>query len=345
MKIAVTRSIRNAFRGELTEWYRVNHRRLPWRETVDPYAIAVSEFMLQQTQVATALPYYGRWLARFPDWGALAGAEETAVLKAWEGLGYYARARNLQRLARAVAASPGGELPEGVAELEALPGIGPYTARAIASLAFGRRAGVLDGNVIRVLTRVFAVGEDIGRAATKERLWSLVEDLAPETGSGLFNQAIMELGALVCLPRNPRCGVCPLARVCQGRVAGPELFPVKRRLKTERRRERIALIRIGSKWWCERSSANGRLRGLWRFPEFDGATMRGGPVLWRLNYSITKYRVAMAVVRAEWKKKAAGNGHGRWLDRAEMERLPFAAAHRKVAGQLKSTPACTRQQR
>jgi A/G-specific adenine glycosylase len=335
LSLEVTAKIRLAFQQDLTRWYRKNHRKLPWRETTDAYAIAVSEFMLQQTQVATVIPYYQRWLTQFPDWKSLAVAEETAVLKAWEGLGYYTRARNLQRLARAVSELPQGELPGEVAALELMPGIGPYTARAIASLVFGQSVGVLDGNVIRVLSRVFAIGDDVSLSATKKRLWELVQALVTKKESGVFNQAIMELGALVCLPRNPRCPVCPLQKICRGRNAGPESFPVKRQMKVEQRREKIALIRHGSKWWCEQAPVNGRLHGLWRFPEFDSATMKRGSVLLRLSYSITKYRMAMTAMRAEWKK--GPEAAGRWLNHAEIESLPFAAAHRKVAERMKST--------
>ncbi len=323
-----------AFHRDLAAWFARAGRDLPWRRTGDPYAIALSEFMLQQTQVVTVLPYYHRWLRLFPDWAALAAAPTEAVLKAWEGLGYYTRARNFHRLAQAVAASPEGELPATVEGLRALPGIGPYTAGAIASLAFGQRAALIDGNVIRVFTRVFGIGEDVAGKEMQARLWALAEGLLPGAAAcAVHNSALMELGALICTPRNPGCLLCPVAAVCEARRLGtPERFPVKGKKTVERREEEIALIEKKGRYWCVPGPARGRLAGFWRFPDFDAAAMRGGGAVAEFDYSITRYRVRMRGRRASFLKGEPEAG--RWCSPEEMEALPMPSAHRKMRGYL-----------
>jgi len=238
-------------RRALSAWYRRSARDLPWRRTKDPYAVWVSEVMLQQTSVATVTPRWRRFLSRFPDVGALARASEREVLAEWSGLGYYTRARNLRRAARAVAAA--GAFPGSAASLRTLPGVGPYTAAAVASICFGEAAAVVDGNVVRVLSRLFALRVDPkaprGLARIRERAEALLDRAAP----GDFNQAVMELGATVCSPRAPTCGACPLRRSCAAARQGrPERYPmaVKRKATTAlrfvtglaRRRGRLVLV-------------------------------------------------------------------------------------------------------
>lgn len=323
-----------AFQSELPAWYEKAKRDLPWRHTRNPYAIAVSEFMLQQTQVVTALPYFERWLELFPNWRSLADAPIDRVLKAWEGLGYYQRARNLQKLAQAVVALPGAELPPTVEALEELPGIGPYTARAIASFAFGQNVGVLDGNVIRVLTRIFAIRDNVADRVVLQRLWSLVEMLTPVRGADIYNQAIMEIGALVCLPRKPGCLLCPLESVCKGKTE-PEQFPVKERGETKSVIEKIAIIEKNNRWWCEQAGGSRRLSEFWRFPDFDDLRMTNGAELMRFKYTITNHRIDLTAVLAEWKKSITEkSSQGRWLTRAEIESFPFSAAHRRIAKKI-----------
>ena len=209
----------------LRGWYFTHRRRLPWREEPTPYRVWVSEIMLQQTQVATVLPYFERFIAAFPDVASLAAASDEELLSRWSGLGYYRRARNLHAAARLIAHEHGGALPGDVEDLLALPGIGRYTAGAIASIAFGRRAAVLDGNVARVLSRLFAIDTPADSGPGQKRLWALAEWLVPDDASS-HNQALMELGALVCTPRSPSCAACPLADRCQARLHGrPEDFP------------------------------------------------------------------------------------------------------------------------
>src|SRR5437773_1381114 len=200
---------------KLLAWYDRQQRRLPWRGSRDPYRIWVSETMLQQTQVETVLPYYERFLARFPNVEALANAKLDDVLKAWEGLGYYARARNMHKGAQYVVEMNGGELPGDVDSLRKIPGIGRYTAGAIASIAFGQDEPALDGNIRRVIARVCAVREDVHAPAVQEQLWSYAREVLPHGQAGDFNQALMDLGATICVARRPRCLLCPISAECQ----------------------------------------------------------------------------------------------------------------------------------
>jgi A/G-specific adenine glycosylase len=199
------------FRQKLVAWYRRNHRKLPWRETRDPYRVLVSELMLQQTQVSRVLGFYERFLTRFPSIDALAAARPAQVREQWEGLGYYARARNLHALAKEVVSTRDGVMPSSPAELRELPGIGPYTAGAVASFAFEKRAALVDTNVGRVIRRVFSP-----RGSSK-RIWAIAEAILPSNGTAAWthNQAVMELGALVCVARTPRCAACPVRLICR----------------------------------------------------------------------------------------------------------------------------------
>jgi A/G-specific adenine glycosylase len=206
------------FQQRLLAWYRLNGRRLPWRRTRNPYRILVSEIMLQQTQVERVKAYYREFVQRYPTFEDLAEASEPAVRESWEGLGYYARARNLHATARRVVTEHGGKLPADPALIRQLPGIGRYTAGAVLSIAYGRGEPILDTNAARVLSRVFAVSRRGGKSAMQRRLWQLAARVTPATGAGDFNQAIMDLGATVCRARNPQCPVCPMQRKCRART-------------------------------------------------------------------------------------------------------------------------------
>ncbi|HEX2569961.1 MAG TPA: A/G-specific adenine glycosylase [Polyangia bacterium] len=237
-----------SLRAALIAWYRRHQRDLPWRRTRDPYAIWVSEIMLQQTRVETVTPRYERWLERFPTVQALAETPLDDVLAEWAGLGYYARARNLHAAAKEVAEHYGGELPDDPAAIRALPGVGRYTAGAILSLAFGRAEPVLDGNVTRVLSRLFRVEGDPRTAAVQERLWALAGSLVAEGQAGDVNQGLMELGATLCTPRSPACLVCPVVRFCGARQEGMvSAYPGGSRPVATRQVEQVsvALVRKG----------------------------------------------------------------------------------------------------
>ena len=255
--------------ARLLRWYDRHKRALPWRaEPPDPYRVWLSEIMLQQTRIEVVRGYYARFLERFPTVHALARAPEADVLHAWAGLGYYSRARNLHRAARVVADRHGGAFPSTVAALRALPGVGPYTAGAIASIAFGVRAPVVDGNVARVLARFACVPGDPREPAVSARLWSLAGSLVPARRPGDFNQALMELGETVCTPRAPRCTVCPLRTQCgalpAGRVAE---LPTQRRSRARPEVTAVcALVRRGDRILLARRVPSGLLGGLWEPP-------------------------------------------------------------------------------
>ena len=257
------------FASALLAWYAAHARDLPWRGHPDPYAVWVSEVMLQQTQVATVKPYFARWMARFPSIEALAQADEQDVLALWEGLGYYRRARALHRAAQEVVARYGGRLPDDPQTLQTLPGIGKYTAHALASLAFGRDVPVLDGNVKRVLARAFAVETPVDTAAGERALWALAEAHLPRGKAADYNQALMDLGATVCTPRAPRCAVCPLEDQCHARQSGnPEAFPKKRRRQRQPHYTVVAAVihNADGRVLIAQRPAEGLLGNLWEFP-------------------------------------------------------------------------------
>ena len=258
----------------LLDWYRANARDLPWRRTRDPYRIWVSEIMLQQTRVAAVLGYYARFLDAFPTVEALAAAPEQQLMKLWEGLGYYSRARNLQKAAGLVAER--GSFPDTYAELLSLPGVGDYTASAIASAAFGQREAAVDGNVLRVVTRLTDCHDDIADPKTKKAIRAQVQAVMPEAAEDIriFNQATMELGATVCVPNGPpKCEVCPAAGFCLGRLRGTApALPVKAAKKARRTEERTVLVLLRQgRTALRRRPGRGLLAGLWEFPNVDGA--------------------------------------------------------------------------
>ncbi|MDL2293566.1 A/G-specific adenine glycosylase [Ruminococcaceae bacterium OttesenSCG-928-D13] len=258
----------------LLEWFHQNRRPLPFRLDPSPYHIWISEIMLQQTQVATALPYYERFIAELPDIAALAGCDEGRLLKLWEGLGYYSRARNLQKAARVVMERHGGELPASYEALLALPGIGPYTAGAVASIAFGLPEVAVDGNVLRVMARLTADDGDIAQPDAKRRLGAEARHQLPPDAPGPYNEALMELGALVCVPGTPRCGSCPLAGICLGFEQNiAEKLPVKAKAPAKKELPVCVLLvrRAGDgALLLGRRPPGGLLAGLWGLPSFEG---------------------------------------------------------------------------
>lgn len=267
----------------MVSWYRRGHRDLPWRRTNDPYRIWISEIMCQQTQVDTVVPRYERFVERFPNVRALATASEEAVCEEWAGLGYYSRARNLHRAAGWVVRENEGEMPASADALRKLPGIGRYTAGAIASIAYGEPAPIVDGNVARVLSRVFLVDHAPNSSSGQRALWSLAEQLVPPSDPGAFNQSVMELGALVCTPKRVSCLLCPLQSDCEARRQGVvDRFPVPK-VRPPRRLLPVAMAWLETEdgsVWLEQRPLEGLWAGLWELPSADSpaelATKLGG---------------------------------------------------------------------
>lgn len=264
--------VKTYFSTELLNWYRLIKRDLPWRINKDPYRVWVSEIMLQQTRVDTVIPYYNQFMSKFPTVRALAEAPEEEVLKSWEGLGYYSRARNLQAGAKEVAQRYGGIVPDDKASVAGLKGVGPYTSGAIMSIAFNRPEPAVDGNVMRVLSRYFCLEDDIAKASTRVGIEKLAASLIPEGAAGDFNQALMELGALVCTPKSPSCLPCPVMEHCEARLAGREMeLPIKTKAKPPRPEFRAAVIVVGSgenagKVLVRQRPATGLLAQMWELP-------------------------------------------------------------------------------
>lgn len=278
------RGLAESFQLTLLAWFDLHRRDLPWRRPpgdltspLDPYAVLVSEAMLQQTQVATVIDYFRRWMTRFPTVESLAEADEQEVLRLWQGLGYYNRARNLHRAAKRVVRELGGRFPTTVQSLRELPGVGPYTAGAIASIAFDRSVPLVDGNVQRVLVRLDALeGVDPKSPAGSKVLWQRASELVPGHRPGDFNSALMELGATVCSPRKPRCLTCPVSSFCDARHKGvAELLPPPKPAKATPKVRRVVLClrRPDGRWLIERRPTTGRWAGLWQFPSREPGTM------------------------------------------------------------------------
>lgn len=286
------------FQNALVDWFRSVGRDYPWRRTRDPYSIFVSEAMLQQTQVATVLGrgYFTRWMAAFPTWGDLAAATEGEVLKQWEGLGYYNRARNLRKTAQIVIRDFGGRFPEDFETILTLPGVGRYTAGAVTSFAFNRRAAIVDGNVSRVFSRLFAFAEPIDTSSGHRVMWDWAEALTPEADPGLYNSALMELGQRICLRASPNCPVCPVRSWCAAGLQGTALeFPVKKRGRAITVRQERVILAVKNHRILLCPETGPRRKGLWRLPEITFEESADLAELFRFDYTITRYRVTLMV--------------------------------------------------
>jgi A/G-specific adenine glycosylase len=347
--------------SRLLSWYTDHRRDLPWRRTRDPYHIWVAEVMLQQTQVATVIPYYERFVACFPTVEALAAASLDQVLKLWEGLGYYARARNLHAAAGQVVAEFDGRVPNVMEDLLALAGVGRYTAGAILSIAYGQDMPALDGNVRRVLSRVFAVEDDVTRGAGRRQLWSLAEELLPPGQAGDLNQALMDLGATVCTPRGPRCGQCPLTEACQAhRLGEEERFPVRRPRRALPHYEVAAgVIWNGQgQFLIAQRPLDGMLGGLWEFPggkrksgetledclrrelvEELGVEVTVGERLTVVQHAYTHFRITMHAFHcriASGQPRALGCADWHWIGLGDIPRFAFSAADHQIIAALRA---------
>lgn len=328
-------------------WYEKRKRDLPWRKTRDPYAIWVSEVMLQQTQVKTVLGYYERWMARFPTVTALAKAADDDVLHAWQGLGYYSRARRLLAGARAVEERHGGKLPKSVEALLDLPGIGPYSAGAIASIAFGLPEPLVDGNVVRVLCRLFALEGDPAKAPLKQEIWRRARELVPSDNPSAFNQSLMELGATICTPTSPRCVECPVAKQCRALAVGKEreLPQLAKRAAPTEVRTAAAYVRRGDSVLLRQMPSDApRWAGLWVLPFAElrgtekatsgavralgeiGARGEARTVLREARHTITRFRITLSVVECRLVPKT----RAKLFTRAEVEQLALPSIHAKL---------------
>ncbi len=360
-----------AIAWRLIDWHNRSQRPLPWRDRPagqrDPYAVWVSETMLQQTRVETAVAYYERWMARFPTIEALAAADQQEVLKLWEGLGYYARARNLHRAAQEVAARQ-GRLPDRRADLLKLPGIGRYTAGAILSLAFGQAEPPVDGNVTRVLSRLADIDQPVGQPATARQLWELARALVeatPAGAAGTVNEALMELGATVCIPSAPRCSSCPLADLCLAARRGVQ---TARPIPSPRRRTPHYDVTAGVIWRGEpylsrlliaQRPQTAMLGGLWEFPggkrqpgdedlasclrreiaEELGITIVVGEPITTVRHAYTHFRITLHAFHAHHsagEPRAIGCADWRWVNLDELDAFPFPVTDQKIIAALRS---------
>lgn len=317
------------FAAKLTKWYDGARRDLPWRRTADPYSILVSEIMLQQTRAQAVIPYYERFIERFPAVQDLAGADEAEVLQRWSGLGYYQRARNLQKAARWIVER--GGFPREYDAIRELPGVGAYTAAAVASIAFGAGRAVVDGNVMRVISRFTGDAADIGVHATRMRFEKAAEGLLDRRNPGRFNQAMMELGATVCLPRNPLCLLCPVSADCLARQQGKQAqLPVKLKRAAPVRIEATLLMieRGGCILLWQRGAGSRRLAGFWELPSSEELPKaRELEKVGSFRHSITNHLYLFTVVRATVSGAASGFS---WLNRAQLESLPLSTTTRKA---------------
>ena len=322
-----------AFRAALIMWFRTEGRDYPWRQTEDPYAILVSEMMLQQTQIATVLGrgYYQRWLETFPDVATLAAASEPDILRVWEGLGYYSRARNLQKAAQAVLTAHGGEFPRTLAGLLSLPGIGRYTAGAVASFAWNLPAPLVDGNVARVFSRLFASDEPIDKPAMQQQLWAWAEALLSQSEPRLYNSALMELGQRICTPRSPACLICPVQSVCASAGSAAASRPKKSPARaTVLVIEHALFAKRDGKILLHQESGK-RRQGLWKLPERSAAETAALPEILTATYAITHHRVTLHVHAAPNSVAALGET---WHLMANLPTLPMPGPYRKALNQL-----------
>jgi A/G-specific adenine glycosylase len=345
---------RQALRRRLGRWYARGARDFPWRRTRDPYQVWVSEIMLQQTQTATVVPYFERFIHAFPTVHSLAAAPEEEVLRLWEGLGYYRRARQLKAAAAIVVRDHRGQIPQDAESLESLPGIGRYTAGAILSIAWDQRQPILEANTIRLWSRLLAYRGDPASAAGQRLLWEAAATALPRSDVGRFNQALMELGSQVCLPRDPHCGRCPLASLCPTRAGGlqDEIPRQKKRAQTTSVREAVVVVRKKGQVLMLYGDEAGRWAGMWDFPRFPLAASRGqslrreliakvagatgvqitpGDKLLRLKHGVTRFRITLDCYEAQYvARRARSPRRHKWINPERLREFPLHVTGRKL---------------
>lgn len=345
-------------RQRLRAWFRRCRRDLPWRRDRDPYRIWVSEVMLQQTQAATVAAFFDRFLHRFPDWRSLASAAEHEVLRQWEGLGYYHRARNLHRSARLLVAEHGGEIPRDEARLQQLPGVGRYLAAAILSQAFDLRLPILEANSRRVLSRLFGCDADPRRSTTENWLWEAAKSLLPARRVGEFNEALMELGALVCTPRRPDCDRCPLADLCAACADGSQdrLPPRSTRASSQQIAEAALVLRRNDRFLLVQRPAYGRWPGMWEFPHGEcaadeepasaarrhlehltGYRSRRATFICRIAHGVTRFRITLHCFAGEYSGGRFQSDYyqaATWIMPRQLASYPLSSPQRRLAETL-----------
>jgi A/G-specific adenine glycosylase len=345
-----------SLRRRLITWYRRHRRDLPWRRTSDPYCVWISEIMLQQTQVVTVVPYFERFVASFPNVQALAAADEHEVLRHWEGLGYYRRARQLHRAAQQIVERHGGQFPHDRDDVLQLAGIGRYTAGAILSIALDQPEAILEANTVRLHSRLLGSQENPASRSAQDRLWQFAAKLLPKRGAGELNQALMEVGSLVCTPKAPRCGDCPLAEWCQARALGLEgVIPrLAKKIPATSVREAAAVVWRGQQVLVRLHPTGERWAGLWDFPRFPvetesprlvadelarcvtdqtGLRIVVGEPLATIKHTVTRFRITLDVYHARRTggRQLSASGELRWLRPAELADVALSTTGRKIA--------------
>ncbi len=349
-----------AIQKNLLAWFKMAQRDLPWRKAYDPYQVWISEIMLQQTQVKTALPYFDRWMKALPTIRSVAEAPEDLILKLWEGLGYYSRARNLQKAARQIMERHGGEFPSHYPDILALPGVGLYTAGAISSIAFNQDDALVDGNVIRVFSRLFDYDQNTRLPASEKWMWEMAHDLLPRSQARNFNQGLMELGALICAPKNPDCKACPLRSQCQAYAKGTVM---ERPIKGPKKELTSIEVAVGLIWkdgkiLIQKRPAKGLMGGLWEFPggkieagespaealerevrEETGLRLQRIRPLKTIRHAYTSFKVLLHCFEADFAsgrllRRAATEA--KWVRPAELSDYPFPAANVRLIEALRA---------
>lgn len=332
---------RRAFQNTLAKWFGKEGKSYPWRETTDPWAILVSEIMLQQTQIATVLGgnedgkggHYLRFMALYPTPQAMAEATEQEVLKAWEGLGYYRRARNLHAAAKAISRDHGGQFPSSFEQIRALPGIGPYTSGAVSSFAFNQARPIVDANIARVFARLFDFQQRIDTTAGNKQLWQWAQELLPEKTSRIHNSALMELGQSYCSNKNPNCTQCPVRIFCQ--CSEPEILPQKKPTTQTTRIDEFAILSLDphGRILLQKQQQGGRREGMWHLPRREHGQTLDLPLSLKTNYTITRYKVTLRIYSSH-PDQTEQLGHEAWHSVDQLEQLPMPSPDRRALNNL-----------